>query len=65
MYITTYLGLGCLVATGCMLVIYLNTGWGFDILFFNLGGAAIAFLFSSVIIDYKHSPKRKEKNETN
>ncbi len=51
MIITTYLGLGCLAATGCLLVIFMATGWGIDVLFFNLGGMAIAFLFSSVIID--------------
>lgn len=57
--ITTWLGLACLSASACMFIIWMNTGWTFDILFFNLGGAGIAFLISTLIIN--HKDKKREK----
>jgi len=60
--ITTWLGLGCLSATVCLFVIWMNTGWDSPILFFNLGGAGMAFLISTIIID-RRDKKRMKTNE--
>lgn len=51
MIITTLLGLLCLSSTGVLFIIYMNTGWDSPILFFNLGGAGMAFLISTLIIN--------------
>jgi len=58
--ITTWLGLLCLSASACMFIVFMNTGWRFDILFFNLGGAGMAFLVSTLIIN-----RRDKKREIN
>jgi len=57
MIITTLLGLGCLAAAGCLYIIWINTNWHYDMLFYNLGGAGMAFLISTLIIN--HYFKRK------
>jgi len=59
MMLTTYLGLACLASTGCMFIIWMNTGWHYDMLFYNLGGAGMAFLFTSIIINSKYRLKEK------
>ena len=57
MMLTTILGLLCLASTGCLFIVWMNTGWISDMLFYNLGGAGMGFLLSTLIINRQYVKK--------